>query len=68
MSLALGCLAWNNRECSCRTSRVTALGSRLRKFCRLICTRNLDQSGSLGRAAGLPAGWWRWTPFLLSHV
>eukprot|EP00959_Pyramimonas_sp_CCMP1952_P378557 7930065-Pyramimonas_sp.AAC.1 len=32
------------------------LGSRLRTFCNLICTSNRDQSGSLGRAAGFPAG------------
>eukprot|EP00959_Pyramimonas_sp_CCMP1952_P470927 9497534-Pyramimonas_sp.AAC.1 len=56
MSLALSSFAWKHRKCSFRNSRVTALGSRLRKFCRLICTANLTKSGSRGRAAGLPAG------------
>eukprot|EP00959_Pyramimonas_sp_CCMP1952_P401308 8408830-Pyramimonas_sp.AAC.1 len=56
MSLILGSSAWNQRKCSFPGSLVTTLGSRLRKFCSLICTSNLDQSGSRGRAAGLPAG------------
>eukprot|EP00959_Pyramimonas_sp_CCMP1952_P169855 3548689-Pyramimonas_sp.AAC.1 len=56
MSLILGSFAWDQRKCSLRSSRVTTLGSRLRKFCRLSCTTNLDQSGSRGRAAGSPAG------------
>eukprot|EP00959_Pyramimonas_sp_CCMP1952_P303736 6356163-Pyramimonas_sp.AAC.1 len=56
MNLILGTLAWNHRRCSFRNSRVTTLGSRLRKFCRLIWTSNLDQSGNRWRAAGLPAG------------
>eukprot|EP00959_Pyramimonas_sp_CCMP1952_P332084 6953653-Pyramimonas_sp.AAC.1 len=56
MSLVWGSLAWNQHRCSFRSSRVTVLGSRFRRFCRLIRTSNLDQSGSRGRAAGLPAG------------
>eukprot|EP00959_Pyramimonas_sp_CCMP1952_P389566 8163376-Pyramimonas_sp.AAC.1 len=52
MTLVLGSLARNHREPSCRTLRVTAPGSRLRGLCRLICMSNLDQSESLGRAAG----------------
>eukprot|EP00959_Pyramimonas_sp_CCMP1952_P224327 4690825-Pyramimonas_sp.AAC.1 len=56
MSLVLGSFAWNQRKCNLRNSRVTTLGSRLRKFCKLICTSNRDQSGSRGRAAGFPAG------------
>eukprot|EP00959_Pyramimonas_sp_CCMP1952_P078762 1646639-Pyramimonas_sp.AAC.2 len=55
MSLLFGSLAWNQRKRSFPSSRVTTLGSRLRRFCRLICTSNLDQSGSRGREAGLPA-------------
>eukprot|EP00959_Pyramimonas_sp_CCMP1952_P124105 2595146-Pyramimonas_sp.AAC.1 len=56
MSLILGSFAWNQRTCGFRSSRATTLESRFRKFRRLICTSNLDQSGSRGRAAGLPAG------------
>eukprot|EP00959_Pyramimonas_sp_CCMP1952_P016480 349516-Pyramimonas_sp.AAC.1 len=56
MNIVLISLVWSRRKCSFRSSRVTALGSRPRKFCRRICTSNLDQSGSLGRAAWLPAG------------
>eukprot|EP00959_Pyramimonas_sp_CCMP1952_P067321 1405061-Pyramimonas_sp.AAC.1 len=56
MSIILGSLAWGHRRCSFRNSRVTAHASRLRRFRALICTSNLDQCGSLGRAAGLPAG------------
>eukprot|EP00959_Pyramimonas_sp_CCMP1952_P137447 2876624-Pyramimonas_sp.AAC.1 len=56
MSLGLGSFAWNQRKSSFRNSRVTTLGSRLRKYCRVICTSNRDQSGSRGRAAGLSAG------------
>eukprot|EP00959_Pyramimonas_sp_CCMP1952_P463929 9485742-Pyramimonas_sp.AAC.1 len=56
MNIIFGSVAWNQRKCSFRNSRVTTLGPRLRKFCRLICTSNRDQSGSQCRAAGLPAG------------
>eukprot|EP00959_Pyramimonas_sp_CCMP1952_P340594 7133715-Pyramimonas_sp.AAC.1 len=56
MGSILGSLAWNHRRCNVRSSRVTAHGSKLRRSCRLIRTSNLDQSGSLGRAAGPPAG------------
>eukprot|EP00959_Pyramimonas_sp_CCMP1952_P372733 7805209-Pyramimonas_sp.AAC.1 len=56
MSLILSSFAWGQRKCSFRSWRVTALVSRLRKFCWLACTSNLDQSGSRGRAAELPAG------------
>eukprot|EP00959_Pyramimonas_sp_CCMP1952_P014758 312645-Pyramimonas_sp.AAC.1 len=56
MSLILGSFAWNQRKCIFRNSRATALGSRFRKFRRLICASNRDQSGSRGRAAGFPAG------------
>eukprot|EP00959_Pyramimonas_sp_CCMP1952_P463324 9484744-Pyramimonas_sp.AAC.1 len=56
MSPILSSFAWNQRKCSFRSSRVTTLGSRFRKFCKLTCTSNLDKSGSRGRAAGLPAG------------
>eukprot|EP00959_Pyramimonas_sp_CCMP1952_P046854 978582-Pyramimonas_sp.AAC.1 len=38
------------------SASATTLGSKLRKFSRLICSSNRDQSGSRGRAAGLPAG------------
>eukprot|EP00959_Pyramimonas_sp_CCMP1952_P094754 1982038-Pyramimonas_sp.AAC.1 len=55
-SLILGSFAWNQRKCSCRSSRLTTLGSRFRKFCKLFCTWNRDQPGSRGRTAGLPAG------------
>eukprot|EP00959_Pyramimonas_sp_CCMP1952_P146713 3071164-Pyramimonas_sp.AAC.1 len=55
MSLILGSFAWNLRKCSFRNSRVTTLGSRLRKLCRLICTSNRDETGRRGRAAGYPA-------------
>eukprot|EP00959_Pyramimonas_sp_CCMP1952_P245238 5125521-Pyramimonas_sp.AAC.1 len=54
-SLILGPLAWNHGKCSFRSSRVTTLGSKLRRLWKLICTSNRDQSGSLGRAAGSPA-------------
>eukprot|EP00959_Pyramimonas_sp_CCMP1952_P340389 7129637-Pyramimonas_sp.AAC.1 len=56
MSRILSSLAWHHRKCSFRNSRVTTLGSRFRKARRLIRTSNLGQSGSRGRAAGLPAG------------
>eukprot|EP00959_Pyramimonas_sp_CCMP1952_P146168 3060456-Pyramimonas_sp.AAC.1 len=56
--------AWNHRKCSFRNSRVSTLGSRLRRFCKLIGTSSLDQSGGRGRAAGFPAG--RWISPLLS--
>eukprot|EP00959_Pyramimonas_sp_CCMP1952_P315327 6599619-Pyramimonas_sp.AAC.1 len=56
MSLILRSFAWNQRKCSFSNSRVTTLGSGLRRFCKLICTSNRDQSGSRGRAANLPAG------------
>eukprot|EP00959_Pyramimonas_sp_CCMP1952_P341445 7152674-Pyramimonas_sp.AAC.1 len=56
MSLVLGSSAWGHRKCSFRNSRVTTLGSRLRRLCKLTWTSNPDQSGSRGRAAGLPAG------------
>eukprot|EP00959_Pyramimonas_sp_CCMP1952_P209559 4384276-Pyramimonas_sp.AAC.1 len=51
MSLILSSFAWNPRKCSFRNSRVTTLRSRFRKFCRLNCTSNRDQSGSRDRAA-----------------
>eukprot|EP00959_Pyramimonas_sp_CCMP1952_P059089 1234221-Pyramimonas_sp.AAC.1 len=41
MSLIFGSFAWDQRECSFRSSRVTTLGSRLRKFCKLIARRTL---------------------------
>eukprot|EP00959_Pyramimonas_sp_CCMP1952_P046087 962647-Pyramimonas_sp.AAC.1 len=56
MSITLGSFAWNPRKCNIRSSRVTTLGAKFRKFCRLLCTSNRVQSGSRGRAAGLPAG------------
>eukprot|EP00959_Pyramimonas_sp_CCMP1952_P096747 2022392-Pyramimonas_sp.AAC.1 len=56
MKIILRSFAWNQRKCSLRSSRATALGSTLRKFWSLVCTSNRGQSGSRGRAAGLPAG------------
>eukprot|EP00959_Pyramimonas_sp_CCMP1952_P010514 220370-Pyramimonas_sp.AAC.1 len=56
MSRILGPSAWNYRKSSFRNSRCTTLGARLNRCYRQICTSNLDQSVSLGRAAGLPAG------------
>eukprot|EP00959_Pyramimonas_sp_CCMP1952_P436125 9132768-Pyramimonas_sp.AAC.1 len=56
MSIILGSFAQNQRKGSFRNSRVTTLGSGLRKFCKLISTWNRGQSGNRGGAAGLPAG------------
>eukprot|EP00959_Pyramimonas_sp_CCMP1952_P114770 2399348-Pyramimonas_sp.AAC.1 len=56
-------------RCSFRDSRATALGSRPHRFCALICTSNLDQSGKPRTSSGATRRWrWRWITSLLSHT
>eukprot|EP00959_Pyramimonas_sp_CCMP1952_P460939 9480701-Pyramimonas_sp.AAC.1 len=54
MSLILRSSARGHRRCNFRNSRATVLGSRLRRFCKLICTTNLTSLEALDGQQGRP--------------